>query len=588
MNLFHEGRKDVDDHKLVHERLLNLPVPDISEIPEGKDLKLEDCLEEYFNTRVEVKRDNPEKETLYDDSRRILDENDRNAAECSSPTAMDEPAPLPSFSHRSTMTSQGGADEDTGPSPSEVSVRPIMTRPRTGSTIQRFVVDNNQKITGSVDNPGILANLKQSGTTIIKAITIPAWQFYRLIPFAQRRRNTGPSSDSEIINSLQERPVVGICLKRYFFDGDTKTIKKRMTHLDIPDSMSLPHIMATDDEVEGEFSQKYKLVLQSVVCHRGETPNSGHYIAFARIDPKLLTENRRQSNDPPPDYEEAQWVKFDDLAQDSGGRVACIDDIRQSLREEAPYVLFYQIVPIVDCPRSSMDNGSNTEPPSYVDSTTNHDDATTGSGSGNSETDGIVPMVSRQTSGYFDISTAGPQSSGPSVRFSLDQPGSRTSIIEDAPNGFVSTDSVNITLLESTNIQIVTPGTASGGVTPSILTPGSESPAHKFRAGVTKIISRSRPESQGEGSSHRVAAMLKMVRSSSKEVIHTDHAIESTQSSPTKENALADIHLPPEKKDWAHGHDKKDKKSKGKKKDEAKLAVNEKGKAVPDRECIVM
>ena len=48
VDLFHQGKKDADDHKVVHERLLNLAVPPD---PEGKGIKLEDCLEEYLTTK---------------------------------------------------------------------------------------------------------------------------------------------------------------------------------------------------------------------------------------------------------------------------------------------------------------------------------------------------------------------------------------------------------------------------------------------------------------------------------------------------------------------------------------------------------
>ena len=132
---------------------------------------------------------------------------------------------------------------------------------------------------------------------------------------------------------------------------------RQNTLIDIPDKMRLPHFMVvdgvkTDQEADG-LSQEYKLVLQSVVCHRGDSLHSGHYIAFARVAPKLLTDNRRHDHDPPPDYEEAQWVRFDDLAVEE--RVTYVDDIKESLREEMPYLLFYQIVPMVDVTTASTE-----------------------------------------------------------------------------------------------------------------------------------------------------------------------------------------------------------------------------------------
>jgi hypothetical protein len=54
MDIYHTGREDKeDDHKFVNERLLEVAVPE----QEGdKDVTLEDCLETYFNNRIEVKR----------------------------------------------------------------------------------------------------------------------------------------------------------------------------------------------------------------------------------------------------------------------------------------------------------------------------------------------------------------------------------------------------------------------------------------------------------------------------------------------------------------------------------------------------
>ena len=54
VDLFHQGKGDDADHKVVYERLLNLGVPPETE---GKGVKLEDCLEEYFNAEVDVLRD---------------------------------------------------------------------------------------------------------------------------------------------------------------------------------------------------------------------------------------------------------------------------------------------------------------------------------------------------------------------------------------------------------------------------------------------------------------------------------------------------------------------------------------------------
>ena len=134
------------------------------------------------------------------------------------------------------------------------------------------------------------------------------------------------------------------------------------TYIDIPDSLRLPHFMLADDKDDQDdhsrLSTDYKLVLQSVICHKGESLTSGHYYTFARMAPKVLKDNRRHDFDPPPDYEQAQWVKFDDMADE---RVQYIDDVRQALKDHMPYLLFYQVVPMYE----SASSDGEGEPPSY-------------------------------------------------------------------------------------------------------------------------------------------------------------------------------------------------------------------------------
>jgi hypothetical protein len=45
MDIFHEGKGDAaDDHKFINERLLEVAIP--QQAPEGRPIRLEDCLEE--------------------------------------------------------------------------------------------------------------------------------------------------------------------------------------------------------------------------------------------------------------------------------------------------------------------------------------------------------------------------------------------------------------------------------------------------------------------------------------------------------------------------------------------------------------
>ena len=90
-------------------------------------------------------------------------------------------------------------------------------------------------------------------------------------------------------------------------------------------------------EEAGSLYGNFKLSLQSVVCHRGTSVDSGHYISLVRGTPPPNSANGAAASTPT-----ATWMRFDDLAP---SRVTVVD-IDKALKEETPYLLFYQIVPV--------------------------------------------------------------------------------------------------------------------------------------------------------------------------------------------------------------------------------------------------
>lgn len=130
--------------------------------------------------------------------------------------------------------------------------------------------------------------------------------------------------------------------------------KRLDTYIDIPLEIALPHFVS-DDKMgdEAPLFGNFKLVLQSVVCHRGVSVDSGHYISLIRAD-TAERPNTSQSED---DESPGAWLRFDDL---SNPRVTGVD-IKQALREESPYLLFYQVQPIDEV------LASRGAPPSYAE-----------------------------------------------------------------------------------------------------------------------------------------------------------------------------------------------------------------------------
>ena len=190
---------------MVYERLLNLAVPPD---PDDKGIKLEDCLEEYFNTTVDVLRDHEEsKKGSIDDSirdgsatpsqpnpiRLIRGEDDLEI----SSTAASPMALTPSQqsfdnviarteSQASTNSGYlGGVASRSGPAYENESpgASPNAIRTRSASVIQRVVLDEHGRPTPveASEAGQEPKKARRKGSTVVKAVTIPAWQFFRLI-----------------------------------------------------------------------------------------------------------------------------------------------------------------------------------------------------------------------------------------------------------------------------------------------------------------------------------------------------------------------------------------------------------------------
>lgn len=543
-------------------------------------MKLEDCLEEYFNTRVDVSRDGIEEKgdrPLLSPRSTIRFVQDDTEEE---PEAMDQVDGEPLSRRLTAVESPTSAAGSSTPDPD----RPV--RHRSTSIIQRIVLDDDGKPADS-DTSSLFKKAKRKGSTVVKAVTIPAWQFFRLVPW-HAVPNSEPKSHTEIVMHFNQRPVVGICLKRYMMTEDGLA-KRHNTFIDIPDSLRLPHFMVAEDAKveESSLSMEYKLVLQSVVCHRGDSVHSGHYISFARVNPKLLTDNRRHDSDPPPDYEDAQWVKFDDLALEN--RVTYVDDIKDALKQEMPYLLFYQIVPMVDVTNMST-TGSETEPPSYNDSTLNVASISTPG------LDSENPGLSRPASGYFDSPTL--NLAGPSIRFSYEMDGPLRLSLGNEEDGHHSTALLSPDVSRRGSVAFSeSAGTPSEhGPSPAV-TPSDESAAQRLSRAAAKFAktsNRSRPSSQVGESRISITMSRLNLKSKSKELLReAGDGLEDGEETPTAIVAperLSGEAVEGGKKEKDHHHHlrrgRQKSKSRGSsEKDPEKL--KHKGE-VPDRECVVM
>lgn len=342
MDIYHTGKEDADDdHKYINERLLDVAIPTLEE---GKTTTLEDCLEEYFNNRIEVRRYLERRATSrttksYDDSK-------EDAVHVESVELDGDASPLTPLSS-SPSTAPSARPSNRHRAPSIIQERYLPDR-----------VESDHSTLTMVDSKGPLGRVRKG--SVRREVVMPAWQFFSLIPWYT---DVAPSSDAQVATHLEDkRPVLGICLKRYSVDSKGKATRLG-TKIDIPIEIGLPHFIQDDSRSQdAPLFGNFKLSLQSVVCHRGNSVNAGHYIAFARSTNSNPTGR-------PSGESSSHWLRFDDLATQARVTLA---DIEMALDTETPYLLFYQILPIDGDPGGIVD-----KPPLYAPSDV-HDSTVSG------------------------------------------------------------------------------------------------------------------------------------------------------------------------------------------------------------------
>ncbi|OJI99002.1 hypothetical protein ASPVEDRAFT_495567 [Aspergillus versicolor CBS 583.65] len=335
MDIYHTGKEDLnDDHRFVNERLLEVAIP---EPTDGKTVTLEECLESYFNNRIEVKRYLERRNTV--ESTKSMDSLVKGSAahvetvEISTPTSSSSPTVLsPTVTQISSKTETPASDK---------------TKYRRNSIIQAKYIPDSDEDDSTKNRQG----------SYRKEVMMPAWQFFSLIPWYT---DNSPTNDSQVAAHFStKRPILGMCLKRYSILPNGKAVRLD-TFVDIPTEIGLPHFIQDDNMEDGPIQGNFKLSLQALVCHRGNSVDSGHYISIVRGTsagaPPSSSHGLEQSNSDTPRY----WMRFDDLAAE---RVTLVD-IEQALKTESPYLLFYQILPIDE--DAAAANFSNNAPSSIA------------------------------------------------------------------------------------------------------------------------------------------------------------------------------------------------------------------------------
>lgn len=175
MDIFHEGKDDdKDDHKFINERLLEVAVP--ADAGQGRAIKLEDCLEEHFNTRVEVVRRLERRDTLH--------RTNTKSSMMSGLTTVNEGGAMAQHVEIADipLTSVEGLTESPPQSPS-IQPDPLhIGRPRAQSIIRRRIIEDEDGDASDLNRSRSHSSLHKG--SVRKEVLMPAWQFFRIIRMA--------------------------------------------------------------------------------------------------------------------------------------------------------------------------------------------------------------------------------------------------------------------------------------------------------------------------------------------------------------------------------------------------------------------
>ena len=469
MDIFHQGKEEVsDDHKFINERLLEVAVPEDS--GDGRTITLEECLENYFNNRIEVKRYLERRNTLNSTlSRPSFSSFKGQVSHIETVEVKDAQTPTGFKKGLFSSTAQN--------SPS----KPINSRSKATGIVREFFVSEKSEvpeIASSIeeecDHPG-----RRRATSLRKEIMLPAWQFFNLIPWYT---DNSASNDAQVASHFASiRPVLGICLKRYSVLPNGQP-SRRDTHIDIPIDIGLPHFIQDDAMSEdGDTFGNFKLSLQSAVCHRGKSVDSGHYVSLVRTQEPardlLSGSSSRVSSDGPP---REGWMRLDDLAPE---RVAFVD-VEEFLRTESPYLLFYQVQPIDEDPMNVVNTWrppSFEGPPSYAES---------------ENRDSAINDLSLSVHNSLETKSTLAPSNGPIAGGTTPQQQSgRTSIIVERSKSILTVDSAAETnMTKSPSILSIKASTTD----PKYLTASGDSRGRPMGPGSDKRLSRSLSRLRGK------------------------------------------------------------------------------------------
>jgi hypothetical protein len=170
MSIYHWGKADLtSDHKFINERLLEVAIP--PEPADDRTLTLEDCLEAYFNNRIEVKRYLEENR----DSLLSSVESNESLSKGSSVHVEELTGTLiPTSSHTLQPAETSPRSSTVGIDATEAATRTLSRQDSIAR--ERFIPDPTDEKAGAQND-----EKKPRKGAYRKEVQMPAWQFFSLI-----------------------------------------------------------------------------------------------------------------------------------------------------------------------------------------------------------------------------------------------------------------------------------------------------------------------------------------------------------------------------------------------------------------------
>ncbi|CAO3635229.1 unnamed protein product [Cunninghamella echinulata] len=385
LRLFHGANKDVDDDRIMTDRVLLLCLPSTTDQQQQQQqlndntIKLETILVDHFYNSVvtgvkrHVDMDNNEETTNSTDS--LLDNLDQNV------TLKKIDQDTTKHTYNDDDNNDDDDDDSDGESIDKIEIvlKEYKKNVKDSNDTEKFTTSPGPPLkdcSNSNDSKSSSNNNNNSGNLILsppRLITeVQAWQAMELLPFYSSSNEQGDMINYDQNAFPDTHLILPIVLKRYHINNGLYVKDQRTVQ--VPDT--IPFHQFVNQNMESVIcsqchdSMDYSMSLKSVVCHYGSSPLSGHYIAYAKLanlpidqqqqqDPIHTSSNNnnncdKERNDTMGNYgnikndeSSVTWMKLDDLNVKNRVEHVESDQVFDQISKHG-YLFFYELTRVCD------------------------------------------------------------------------------------------------------------------------------------------------------------------------------------------------------------------------------------------------